>query len=93
MKKRHVWICDNGCILEIDVKYMAEVPIDVQSRIDGIHKKEKYRMINIDVTKKKKKKKKTDKSIFNTGNKFLIIHAEQNTNTWRLCVSKNKRIT
>ena len=37
---------------------MAEVPIDVQSRIDGIHKKEKYRMINIDVTKKKKKKKK-----------------------------------
>ena len=36
---------------------MAEVPIDVQSRIDGIHKKEKYRMINIDVTKKKKKKK------------------------------------
>ena len=43
--------------------------------------------------KKKKKKKKTDKSIFNTGNKFLIIHAEQNTNTWRLCVSKNKRIT
>ena len=91
MKKRHVWICDNGCILEIDVKYMAEVPIDVQSRIDGIHKKEKYRMINIDVTKKKKKN--TDKSIFNTGNKFLIIHAEQNTNTWRLCVSKNKRIT
>ena len=90
MKKRHVWICDNGCILEIDVKYMAEVPIDVQSRIDGIHKKEKYRMINIDITKKKKK---TDKSIFNTGNKFLIIHAEQNTNTWRLCVSKNKRIT
>ena len=90
MKKRHVWICDNGCILEIDVKYMAEVPIDVQSRIDGIHKKEKYRMINIDVTKKKKN---TDKSIFNTGNKFLIIHAEQNTNTWRLCVSKNKRIT
>ena len=71
---------------------MAEVPIDVQSRIDGIHKKEKYRMINIDVTKKKKQKK-TDKSIFNTGNKFLIIHAEQNTNTWRLCVSKNKRIT
>ena len=58
---------------------MAEVPIYVQSRIDGIHKKEKYRMINIDVTKKKKK--------------FLIIHAEQNTNTWRLCVSKNKRIT
>ena len=91
MKKRHVWICDNGCILEIDVKYMAEVPIDVQSRIDGIHKKEKYRMINIDVTKKKKKN--TDKSIFNTGNKFLIIHAEQNTNTWRLCVSKNKRLT
>ena len=90
MKKRHVWICGNGCILEIDVKYMAEVPIDVQSRIDGIHKKEKYRMINIDVTKKKKN---TDKSIFNTGNKFLIIHAEQNTNTWRLCVSKNKRIT
>ena len=90
MKKRHVWICDNGCILEIDVKYMAEVPIDVQSRIDGIHKKEKYRMINIDVTKKKKK---TDKSIFKTGNKFLIIHAEQNNNTWRLCVSKNKRIT
>ena len=90
MKKRHVWICDNGCILEIDVKYMAEVPIDVQSRIDGIHKKEKYRMINIDVTKKKKN---TDKSIFNTGNKFLIIHAEQNTNTWRLCVSKNKRLT
>ena len=36
---------------------MAEVPIDVQSRIDGIHKKEKYRMINIDVTKKNKKKK------------------------------------
>ena len=69
---------------------MAEVPIDVQSRIDGIHKKEKYRMINIDVTKKKKN---MDKSIFNTGNKFLIIHAEQNTNTWRLCVSKNKRIT
>ena len=69
---------------------MAEVPIDVQSRIDGIHKKEKYRMINIDVTKKKKT---PDKSIFNTGNKFLIIHAEQNTNTWRLCVSKNKRIT
>ena len=73
---------------------MAEVPIDVQSRIDGIHKKEKYRMINIDVTKKKKKKKKkTDKSILNNGKKFLIIHAEQNTNTWRLCVSKNKRIT
>lgn len=40
-----------------------------------------------------KKKKNTDKSIFNTGNKFLIIHAEQNTNTWRLCVSKNKRLT
>ena len=36
---------------------MVEVPIDVQSRIDGIHKKEKYRMINIDVTKKKKKKR------------------------------------
>ena len=46
--------------------------------------------------KKKKTEKrilKTDKSIFNTGNKFLIIHAEQNTNTWRLCVSKNKRLT
>lgn len=43
---------NNGYILEIDVKYMAEVPIDVQSRIDGIHKKEKYRMINIDVIKK-----------------------------------------
>ena len=66
MKKRHVWICDNGCILEIDVKYMAEVPIDVQSRIDGIHKKEKYRMINIDVTKKKKKKRKRAYSILAT---------------------------
>lgn len=43
---------NNGYILEVDVKYMAEVPIDVQSRIDGIHKKEKYRMINIDVIKK-----------------------------------------
>ena len=37
----------NGYILEIDVKYMAEVPIDVQSRIDGIHKKEKYRIIKL----------------------------------------------